>query len=382
MPRGSTPTIVVAGVSSSVGKTTVAIGLMHVLHKLGLRVQPFKVGPDFLDGMQHSAACGGIPSINLDGWMMGELGCLAAFHEAVASSAADIAIVEGCMGLHDGRDGLSDEGSTAQIAKWLGAPVLLVLDAWCLSRSAAAMVHGYKTFDQGVRLEGIIFNRVAGRSHGEWLRQAMTSAPSETAAVAVLGCLPSDQHLAVKERLLGLLPPSGTTSAAMTPNANARLAALHRIITEHVDLTALKALAATAGAPTTLSAGSATSPTPSLSPSLPPVRIAVARDAAFCFLYHDNLRLLEQAGATLVFFSPLADAEVPRGVGALYLCVRLAPRSHLPPPPLSLPSPLPPQPVPPPLSIAYASTPLPPRICHPPPSLNRASLSSQDWWLS
>ena len=156
-PSPMTPTIVVAGTSSGVGKTTVAVGLMHTLQKKGLKVQPFKVGPDFLDGMHHQSACG-VPSINLDGWMLGRRGCLAAFHAACQRSAADIAIVEGCMGLHDGRDGCSDEGSTAQIAKWLNAPVVLVLDAWCLSRSAAAMVHGYKTFDVDVRLGGVLFH--------------------------------------------------------------------------------------------------------------------------------------------------------------------------------------------------------------------------------
>ena len=129
-PATRIPTIVVAGTSSGVGKTTIAVGLMHTLRQSGLRVQPFKVGPDFLDGMQHEVACGGVPSYNLDGWMLGRDGCLAAFHDAVTESAAEIAVIEGCMGLHDGRDGQSDEGSTAQVAKWLGAPVLLVLDAW------------------------------------------------------------------------------------------------------------------------------------------------------------------------------------------------------------------------------------------------------------
>ena len=117
------PTLVIAGTSSGVGKTTVTVGIMLALSRqLGKRVQPFKVGPDFLDGMRHTVACGGIASVNLDGWMMGQAGCVAAFNDAVYSSNADIAIVEGCMGLHDGRDGLSDDGSTAQVAKWLGKP--------------------------------------------------------------------------------------------------------------------------------------------------------------------------------------------------------------------------------------------------------------------
>ena len=368
MGRRVTPTIVVAGTSSGVGKTTVAVGLMHTLRELGLCVQPFKVGPDFLDGMQHEMACG-VPSINLDGWMMRQEGVLAAFDGAVAS--ADIAVIEGCMGLHDGRDGMSDEGSTAQVAKWLGAPVLLVIDAWNLSRSAAAMVHGYKTFDADVNLACVLFNRVAGLAHAAWLRQAMASAPT-TANVNVLGCLPSDSHLVVKERLLGLLPPRTAPAhpAAGQPNQrqseavrgnrrqseaaagqpkDARLATLRRLLLEHADLAALRSIAAalaerpacpdlatlptrlpsplptslaiaavdlSGGVPPSLAAACAGEPPRA---SLPPVRIAVARDAAFCFLYHDNLRLLREAGATIFFFSPLADEALPADADALYL---------------------------------------------------------------
>ena len=172
-----------------------------------LRVQPFKVGPDFLDGMQHNSAACGVSSINLDGWMLQRSGCLAAFYASCAASQADIAIVEGCMGLHDGTDGKTDAGSTAQIAKWLNAPVLLVLDAWNLARSAAAMVHGYKTFDPDVHVSGVLFNRVAGVARSEWIVQATRSRPT-TRDGAVLGCLPKDKMLGVPERLLGLLPPA------------------------------------------------------------------------------------------------------------------------------------------------------------------------------
>ena len=314
------PTIVVAGTSSGVGKTTVAIGLMHTLHRAGVRVQPFKIGPDFLDGMQHEAACG-VASINLDGWMLGRGACLAAARLACAASGAEIAIVEGCMGLHDGRDGKTDDGSTAQVAKWLGAPVLLVLDAWNLARSAAAMVHGYKTFDPDVRLCGVVFNRVAGSAHGEWIKQAMASAPT-TAAVAVLGCLPSDKQLHVPERLLGLLPPPptvGTSSTTDNGAASGRFAALRRLVSDHVDLAALRAMASTAVVATPIAVPPASAPPATPPAPLPPVRIAIARDAAFCFFYHDNLRLLREAGATLLPFSPTADAALPAGASALYL---------------------------------------------------------------
>ena len=230
----ATPTLVVAGTNSGVGKTTVAVGLMQALRQAGLVVQPFKVGPDFLDGLQHARVCGA-PSVNLDGWLMGRERCLRAFDDAVAARGADVAVVEGCMGLHDGRDGSSDDGSTAQIAKWLGAPVVLVVDAWSLARSAAAMVHGYATFDSDVDVAAAIFNRVGGDSHGAWLREALSSAPT-TRDVAVLACLPSRKTVSVEEKLLGLVPPRGGDAA--------RLEALATLFDDHVDVAAARALAA------------------------------------------------------------------------------------------------------------------------------------------
>lgn len=231
------------------------------------------------------------------------------------------------MGLHDGRDGRSDDGSTAQIAKWLNAPVVLVLDARALARSAAAMIHGYKTFDPQVRLAGVVLNRVAGAAHAEWIREALRTAPS-TADVVVLGYLPPDRRVAVCERTLGLVPPAAGGASGESEGDSAgggRLEALERLFDEHVDIAALREIAA----------GSDELPlSPPRSPKLagltrakvrgalvrrPPVRIAVARDAAFCFVYDDNLTMLQAAGATLVFFSPLADAALPEDADAVYL---------------------------------------------------------------
>jgi len=316
----STAAIIVAGTSSGVGKTTVAVGLMHTLSRAGNVVQPFKIGPDFLDPMHHKAATG-LPSVNLDGWMLGREGCVEAFHAAMATSGANIAVIEGCMGLHDGRDGKSDVGSTAQMAKYLNAPVVLVVDAWNLARSAAAMVFGYKMFDPEVRLAGVIFNRVAGIAHGEWIRQAMESA-SATAEVVVLGCLPSDKRLATPERLLGLLPPPTTAGVETIEDSShaKRLASLHTLISGHIDMNELKLLAASADPPPPpLSSQPRLALLSSSDMVLPPVRIAVAQDAAFCFVYTDNLRLLEQAGATIISFSPLADEALPADADALYL---------------------------------------------------------------
>ena len=301
-PAATTPTIVVAGTNSGVGKTTVALGLMHVLRRAGLVVQPFKVGPDFLDGLQHARVCGA-PSVNLDGWLMGRDRCLRAFDDAVAASGADVAIVEGCMGLHDGRDGASDDGSTAQVAKWLEAPVVLVVDARSLARSAAAMVHGYRSFDADVDVAAAVLNRVGGASHAAWLREALASAAA-TRAVEVVACLPTREAAKIEERGLGLAPPAA--------GAGARLAALGRLFEEHVDVGVLQTLAARA-------TRRRRPPRPAVASTLPPVVVAVAKDAAFCFHYEENLAALRRAGATVAFFSPLDDDAPPDDAAMLYL---------------------------------------------------------------
>ena len=311
-----TPAIVVAGVSSGVGKTTVALGLMQALRDTGLKVQPFKVGPDFLDPMQHQAACS-VPSVNLDGWMLGRSACLQSYAAACEASGADIAIVEGVMGLHDGLDGMSDVGSSAEIAKWLGVPVVLVLDAWCLSRSAAAMVLGYSSFDPDVLVEGVIFNRVNTQSHTDWLRQGMLS-HRDTASICVLGSLPRDVRIHIPERHLGLHRPQHDASDA---DSHDRLSILSSTIQSAINLTALLSIARTHAPAAAAHRRAIAQPCPVFSlrdEGLPRVRIGVAQDSAFCFYYADNLRLLEAAGAQLVPFSPITDSCLPRVDGLIF----------------------------------------------------------------
>ena len=322
-----TPAIVVAGVSSGVGKTTVALGLMRALRDTGLTVQPFKVGPDFLDPMQHQAACG-VPSVNLDGWMLGRAACLQSYAAACAASGADIAVVEGVMGLHDGLDGVSDVGSTAEVAKWLGCPVVLVLDAWCLSRSAAAMVLGYCSFDPDVLFGGVIFNRVSTPSHADWLRQGLLSHPL-TAPIRILGRLPTDARIHIPERHLGLHRPQH--DAAQSEVA-ARLAILSHLIQSTIDLKAVRDLAQSHAAAAAAHRLAHTPPAPARplweSMHAPRIRIGVAQDAAFCFYYADNLRLLEAAGALLVPFSPMLDRDLPPVHALLFGGVRACSRMH------------------------------------------------------
>src|SRR5713101_1268859 len=290
------PVIVIAGVSSGVGKTTVTLGLLEALHRRGLTVQAFKVGPDFIDPAFHALATGR-PSYNLDGWMCGRDQVMATVGERAAQ--ADLALVEGVMGCFDGTDGLTEDGSTAQIAKWLGAPVVLVLDAGALVRSAAAVVLGFERFDPDLVLAGVIFNRAGGAVHRQWLAQAVTSA----CTARPLGALPSDAGVALPERHLGLVT---AVEGGYSPEVRQRLAGL---IEAHVDIDTLVGLARSqvarrAPPPARSTASSAT--------------IAVARDAAFQFYYPDNLQALEQAGARLVFWSPMADQVLPVADG-LYI---------------------------------------------------------------
>lgn len=288
--------IVIAGTQSGVGKTTVTLGLIAALRRRGLSVQPFKVGPDFIDPGHHSRAAGRV-SHNLDGWMLSREVNLALFRRHAGQ--AQVAVVEGVMGLFDGYDGLSEAGSTAQMAKWLGLPVVLVVDARAMARSAAALVHGFASFDPDLKLAGVIFNRVGGAAHLHYLEQALSQLPG----VKCLGGLPRKAELAIPERHLGL------TTAEDHPLEEEHLAHLAEVLEEHLDLDWL--LAALPGLAL---------PREALRPAVAPtVRLGLARDRAFCFYYPENLELLAQFGAELVPFSPLTDRELPQNLHGLYL---------------------------------------------------------------
>ncbi|MGH7319091.1 MAG: cobyrinate a,c-diamide synthase [Candidatus Rokuibacteriota bacterium] len=287
--------LVLAGTASGVGKTTVTLGLLEALRRRGVVVQPFKVGPDFIDPGLHEVAAGR-RCYNLDGWMCGREHVL----ETVAHRAADadLALVEGVMGCFDGVDGLSENGSTAQIAKWLGAPVVLVVDARAQSRSAAATVLGFERYDPDLPVAGVIFNRVGGDLHAQWLDEAVRAA----CQARPLGALRRDETIGLPERHLGLVT---AVEGVLPAERRKRLA---EVCETFVDLDALQRLAAPLDTPARLSGSRA---------SAPLVRIGVARDPAFQFYYADNLDLLRAAGAELVFWSPLADHVLP-DVDGLY----------------------------------------------------------------
>jgi cobyrinic acid a,c-diamide synthase len=293
--------VLIAGVSSGVGKTTVTVGLLAALRRRGLRVQPFKVGPDYIDTSYHSQAAGGVASRNLDLWLLPASTMRTLF--ARATSSADVAIVEGVMGLFDGRLGGEGLASSAHVAKELDLPVVLVLDAGKLSWSAGALVLGYRSFDPGLRLAGVILNRVGGPRHVAEL----TTSIEQRAGVPVLGWLSKQEQLAVPERYLGLVP---TTEG---PGWQSFVDAAEAAVTSGVNLPRLLQLAGDS-TPQTVAPG--LFPTQRVPPS---AAIAVARDQAFSFYYQDGLDLLAAWGAELVPFSPLADAALPSDASAVYI---------------------------------------------------------------
>ena len=189
----------IGGTHSGCGKTTIALALMAAFKARGMRVQPFKVGPDFIDPGFHTQITG-VESRNLDGWML-ERGYNQELFRRLLGRA-DMAIVEGVMGLFDGYDGLTESGSSAEMAKWLGLPVILVVDARSMARSAAALVYGFRHFDPGLRFAGVIFNRIGGEGHLEYLKEAMAATLPE---VEVLGGIPREDPIRIPERHLGLV---------------------------------------------------------------------------------------------------------------------------------------------------------------------------------
>jgi cobyrinic acid a,c-diamide synthase len=289
--------IIIAGTHSGCGKTTLSLALLSAFRKRGLRVAPFKVGPDFIDPGHH-ARMAGASCRNLDGWMLSKDYNVDSFRRHAAG--ADIALVEGVMGLFDGRDGKSESGSTAEMAKWLDLPVILVVDARSMARSAAALVKGFETFDPELRFAGAVFNRIGSPRHLSFLQEALEG----NVRIPCLGGIPKEDVVSIPERHLGLFTDQDN------PLSEAAVSALARIAEERIDLDRL--FSALPEIPPPSSAASAAHP-------VRKARIAVARDNAFCFYYPDNLELLEAGGAELVFFSPVAGETLPPDIDGIYL---------------------------------------------------------------
>ncbi len=262
-------------------------------------MQPFKLGPDFIDGAYHAEAAGR-STVNLDLWMMGEDGIRDAFQRW--SRDVDIAVIEAMGALYDGADG-TETGSAAELAKLLDLPVVLVLDVWGMTRTAAAILEGMRRFDPGVRLAGCILNRVGSDRH----RQMVEASLPDDLRRLVLGAIPYDPDLAIPERHLGLLTVEENEGAKEARDS------AHRQAARHLDLDRL----------TPRPGGGQVTPgrirRPSSAAAAPRARLAIARDGAFCFYYEDNLRLLTEAGFELVPFRPTLDPQLPANVDAIYI---------------------------------------------------------------
>ncbi|MGW0333993.1 cobyrinate a,c-diamide synthase [Streptomyces sp. NPDC003011] len=326
----SVPRLVIAAPSSGSGKTTVATGLMAAFAARGLAVSPHKVGPDYIDPGYHALATGRVGR-NLDAYLCGpELIGPLFLHGA---RGCDIAVVEGVMGMYDGAAGEGELASTAQVAKLLGAPVVLVVDASSQSRSVAALVHGFASWDPGVRIGGVILNKVGSDRHESLLREALDSA-----GVPVLGVLRRAPQVETPSRHLGLVPVAERRALAVEA-----VAAMAEQVRAGCDLDALAALAGSAGAlacaawdaaEVLASSPPAPLPVPSLRAAPPDPRfrpegprphtpdglkVAVAGGAAFTFSYAEHAELLASAGAEVVVFDPLRDERLPDGTDGLVI---------------------------------------------------------------
>ena len=292
----------IAAPHSGSGKTTVSLALMAALKARRLRVQAFKVGPDYIDPAHH-AVLTGRPSHNLDTWMLAAEANRRIFEAATCD--ADVTITEGVMGLFDGVDGRRPEGSSAHLARLLGLPVVLVVDARSMARSAAALVFGFTRFEPELRFAGVIWNRVGSPSHRRILDEALDAARLPPS----LGAIPRDEGATLPERHLGLVTPEDV-------NLDEGFAEkLSRLAEDHVDLDALLAATTLPQIPSAPSTGG----TEDRSRGAGRLPLAVARDAAFCFYYEENLKILERAGAEVVLFRPVEGDGIPPGVRGLYL---------------------------------------------------------------
>ena len=294
--------LLVGGTASGVGKTTVVLAIIACLRRRGYRVQPYKGGPDFLDTTHHTRIAGR-RARNLDTWMLSAEANRDVLRRAAVG--ADAIVVEGMMGLFDGKDGVTETGSSAEIAKLLKLPVILVLDCAKSARSVAAVVLGFESFDPDLPLAGLILNRVAGPNHYRLLESAIEA----RCKTPILGWLPREQAIAIPERHLGLHAAAETESLLDAERLEQQIDTLASLAEKHFKVDALLRLdcPVDSDSTTTLPTGESL-----------PLRIGVARDRAFSFYYEDNLDLLREQGAEIVPFSPIADQALPAGLDALY----------------------------------------------------------------
>jgi cobyrinic acid a,c-diamide synthase len=281
------PRIIIAGTSSGVGKTSVTAAVIYGIKKHGYSVQPFKVGPDFIDPTYLSAIAKR-PTRNLDPWLMGESGVLQSF---VQNSNSSISVVEGVMGYYDGFSGDSNLASTYHVSNIIKSPVILVLDASKAARSVAATALGFMKFQRNSRIAGFILNKVASKRHEDLCRDALKSLK-----MPLLGVIPRDVQVQLESRHLGLIPVKELESL------EGKIRSISRSYSDFIDIEKI------------IEIGNKTedlSDIPMEATIKPRTKIAIALDESFNFYYQDNLDALKRGGALLEFFSPIHDKKIP-----------------------------------------------------------------------
>ena len=295
------PTLIIAGTTSGVGKTTISLAIMYALkYKKGFSVQPFKIGPDFIDPSYHKIITGR-ESRTLDAWMMGKNGIISSLQNTAKD--VDVAIIEGVMGLFDGLSGKNDFASTAYVAKILNTPVILVIDAAKAARSIAAMAFGYLHFDRRLKISGIILNNVSGPKHARYITEACKS----KIKVPILGIVQRDNELRMDERHLGLIPTD-----ELDYTKKSKIMKVAKKVSEEIYYDKIVSLFK-------LKKSKFTEIVKKSEPSISKPKIGVALDNSFNFYYNENLNSLRNLGAEITFFSPLNDNHIPNDVSGLML---------------------------------------------------------------
>ena len=295
------PAVIIAGTTSGVGKTTISLAIMYALkYKKGFSVQPFKIGPDFIDPSYHKIITGR-ESRTLDAWMMGNSGIISTLQNTAID--VDVAIIEGVMGLFDGLSGKSDFASTAYVAKILNTPVILVIDAAKAARSIAAMAFGYLHFDRRLKISGIILNNVSGPKHARYITEACKS----KIKVPILGIVQRDNELRMDERHLGLIPTD-----ELDYTKKSKIMKVAKKVSEEIYYDKIVSLFK-------LKKSKYTAFVKKSEPSISKLKIGVALDNSFNFYYNENLNSLRNLRAEITFFSPLTDNHIPNDVSGLML---------------------------------------------------------------
>lgn len=303
------PRIILAGTNSGCGKTTITAGILAALVKRGLKVQPYKVGPDYIDPMFHTHITGR-SSRNLDSWML-QADVLETLFCRNAEGA-DLAVIEGVMGLHDGFGNREEGGSTAHVARITRSPVVLVVNPEGMALSTAALIKGFAEFDREVEIRAVIFNRIYGPDHYRLLKDLV----EESTGIRVAGYLENAEEVNLESRHLGLV------TAGEVAGLDEKIEQLRLRLEKTVELDLLLKLAREAEPMSRFVSwpGFPEHPVPFSSTGTEPrIRLAVARDKAFCFYYQDNLDLLEEMGAELIPFSPVRDSSLPASIDGLLL---------------------------------------------------------------